>query len=1591
MSSAASSHHSSRLSSTAAEARFHGVLTVSKNRVIRRLNFNFFSYIFLLLPPSNYFLIIIEGVRYLQWYLPCLIPGSRVLYPDGSSSQLYVGILSAFNRLVPAFIDTEYYIIFASIYIAVFVSFYILFFISLYLFSKNSMIPRQITWFIVNFFESIWVIMQPIILAVTGDQFGLIFIHNKDVGNVSVWICFIFVVIVYCIIGFCHEAYVSISLSFRPSSIPAYHHNLEITILHLTGGLSFITSLLPYCGKGVKITLYIFSILIYLSSFAFVPLLSCFIKIRHASVFFAISCSAVTTIIINMIFDLLGMPMNSIVLLVEYLIIIIFIIIFTMTSKNRIIKTTFVLDRIADNPDCFDNEILNIFQAIIYAGIGFSTSHPIVNNWKFLRMTTERWPYVSSTWMIWARFVSCFPDENRLLLWIDDQIQRFIYHAESIQHFRAQIHYIVQRREASMTSQLKRKVAECNRLTVACRSRMRAYWESVMQGNAFDMEASALAAQNSIEEAETTIQHLLSMYPNNQYVTNSYLRFLTGIKADPIEVKKWTNNYNALKSGQTITPDIPQQQGIALFPNLLSLTVAKQSAGLQTALIPDVVTSQSSRMPPSSPNSARTDENNEENGNPLLASIRVSIYDLSVPAIKNASIVLSVFFALIFAIIFPISLALTQSHFKVHNDFMTVMSQASSMRCDMAQLTFFCIEYLTQLTGLEPLKSEITGSLEDNVPIINSTDNIRNLITSIENAGNNLRQLNTLQSKGPYIKKAYQILFESINKYRYYSVLEWPNISMIHVSLSVESTAISAKLFASSLISMESLHEIVEFVHTEQIINVVHNAYQSTDYITEACHQIEKQIKENCSNLRHTVLIIGICLAVIFFVAYTIAISMLSLKFNSNKRATAKCFLMIPKHVVSSVVDSFRRTSTSTFIDTVSDINNVSESHKNKQEENFLATLSSAVTNQWTVYGSVILISTYQFLVMICAIIGALYIYFSTSQMCEFCEIHSPFHNYIMMPYTETVLAINSLYLIVVADLHHPVVGITREDMIELGLKAAEKMKFYYSTLLFGNITLGVENIGYLSSQYIIDGFTNTKHYNFTDFSNFHAVYDSMSASSQFYLMNMIINRALARSKVEKMTLYNEHLTNIWHIAYAHFYMNYMRDVGLSLPNTTVADYEVIREKITIIYAILYLLAVFFFALSIIKLVNINSNIKWMIATMLQCPPEVLVASESVMRILSGSFKEIIYKAPNFSDNLYNTVTNDSDDAFLVTSTDTTIISASKACKDIFGMEPQSLIGKAFRELLVGSNGSTSMIHDQSADDFLNKLDTAISGRSSLTFTHMVKIGEEGSDPKYINITLTAFSKNGIVKSLIKAKGKLTMLSFVCQDVTENVTTDLKLIQERKKAEKMLQTIVPPKIVSLIDKNDPNISIVAQSASTICISIHDFDITVGSISASQTMSTLTRVYSEFDAIIERTEAMMKVKTVADLYLAVGGIMAGSNQPDTHAKECVQFGIDCVRKISEITKEIGLPLKLKIGVNTGGPVIAGLLNIDRPTFNVIGTPIEIALNLMTLGDPMMLHISRYVYELIFGASFKIREGKEIELKSGTISTYFIDPL
>ncbi|MED5516738.1 MAG: adenylate/guanylate cyclase domain-containing protein [SAR324 cluster bacterium] len=153
------------------------------------------------------------------------------------------------------------------------------------------------------------------------------------------------------------------------------------------------------------------------------------------------------------------------------------------------------------------------------------------------------------------------------------------------------------------------------------------------------------------------------------------------------------------------------------------------------------------------------------------------------------------------------------------------------------------------------------------------------------------------------------------------------------------------------------------------------------------------------------------------------------------------------------------------------------------------------------------------------------------------------------------------------------------------------------------------------------------------------------------------------------------------------------------------------------------------------------------------------------------------------------------------------------------------------------------------------------------------------------------------------------------------------------------------------------------------------------------LETLNIFFNGFDKIISKHN-VLKVKTVGDCYMCVGGI---PSQQKTHAKEVCAAAIDLLKFVEGTNiqyEALGKPCwELRIGIHSGA-VIAGSAG---NTFDIWGDAVNIAARLESSGESGKIHISQKTKDYLEGTGNCTPRG-EVELKNkGSWSTYFLNGL
>jgi PAS domain S-box-containing protein len=230
----------------------------------------------------------------------------------------------------------------------------------------------------------------------------------------------------------------------------------------------------------------------------------------------------------------------------------------------------------------------------------------------------------------------------------------------------------------------------------------------------------------------------------------------------------------------------------------------------------------------------------------------------------------------------------------------------------------------------------------------------------------------------------------------------------------------------------------------------------------------------------------------------------------------------------------------------------------------------------------------------------------------------------------------------------------------------------------------------------------------------------------------------------------------------------------------------------------------------------------------------------------------------------------------------------------------------------------------------------------------------------------------------------------VLKDESALISQQKEAESAKRQSETLLYQILPRSIVTRLNAGEKDISFSIPSATVSFIDIVKFSEFASSLTPQEIMGNLSLVFSGFDEKIIQYDRLLKIKLIGDVYMSAGGLFDPEKPPTTHAEQMVRFTLDAIRVIEEVNIQLDTTLAIRIGVNTGGPILAGILGTDKPTFDIIGDAINIAARLQSTDLPGYVQISEATHALIAGSDFTIAPRGEVMLKGkGKQLTYLVE--
>ena len=1568
MNSASSSQHS-----THNENQYAGMIKQSYFKILRNHFFNLFTYLDSVVP--NFFPMheVVTVWRMIQFIGPCLCAANNLLWEHNKTPGKAVSILSIFFHIVPVEYRRDASVVVEFIYCGVNILFFVIIVASAYYYKKAARLPTYLPSILSVYIHTVGYLIHPINLNLVGEDVGRFIDGQTPALHLSIEILSIVLSLICFAIWFWFFDQISVvSFLFRPNSLLSVLSSTQTFIFITTNIVTFVLAVASHLSKYPNAVLNMVAALIYLVGLTSVYTPGSYINSAHKRLVFSSSISACLFTFIMGIYVITGRKASFIELFILVIVLIVVYLLSFLVLKSSLRKQMKWLDDYHDKVITID-DFKNPNQVVKYGITGMQFAHPACLNWQIFREGSERWPENVKIWVTFGKFVAIYPQENMLLSHIIFAMTANKLSGNLAKQSIAQAKTIYTQRESSLSTTLKGKLNRCNKHVQTTKRKLRHVWDLAIQGSINEMEASINAAYQSVNKSRSYFNHLLSQYPNNRFVARSYLRFILEIEGDPKKYQEWSEKVGYLHRGISINPDRTNLLGIHAFPGLPPSVSDNYSQ--------PILTESESFISDTDNSTYDNNQTNQSDLNDQINVIRDHIDKLRIPATMCIKIWNTFLFFILLLLPAVILLALLPGYINSLSQCLYYEYYLSYLRTMSVEVPVFSNHYLLEQLGFFP--KPLFNAAPEAYGYENETlQMLRFLIQLTSSSLESVSQYRLYKRNDEDVKPVHEIVFSGIIPYKnYLNQKKFTNApSTLQGALS-EVAMSAAKL-------IDEIHEINCSTNPDQCwalmnkgiyLNQIMNFGNLMQSITSALVNMNAFLAKNVSNVEN--LAMFICLFVcIVYALIIIGILVYQLEsLEKCKRSIYKCLTALPKNVVSTVSESLRMMHKND--DGETEKVEETDSELNKQDENILKIFSSSsdASSMKSLDKTVLIICS--LLILVIAIVCTCVIALTFPDIPEKLNNNSPHLDFIhgTSGFGFAIIgAIDNLILITNGKGIHGNLTYDQEN-IDINDENLTLLREYHANYTKDILTTFLTN--YHNSRYGREGNTVPPYSlyedaietadgmregcegdikNITGVPSYYSCYPANIQINLFKpIVNMLVNPVLDK-QVPRIDPNDTNYNQLWNMMTMGVCSKLLFPMFGNIVPEMQKSMNGILPPIRAIVIIILIVAFIIVILIIIQIISSEAKMKFALSLLTQCPPQDVMQTPKIMEILSGNFSSKSKDVSTHNSEFFDQIVQSIPDSVIVCNLNFKVTNINKASERIYGLDVKEFLDKDVQEFITTSSmfvGSTKELFEKSESNI------------------KVEFKKPGDDNKcFLDINLSQMGDNYVL---------------VTRDETQAVLYNTLIAEERAKSDHLLSSILPPNLVKRVQDGEKNISFGVQSASILFLDIVEFTPWCASNTASMVMSTLNALFRKFDADLATHSTMTKIKCIGDCYMCSGGIFVEINQASVHAKETVEFGLEAIAAVEQNNKEMNLSLRIRVGVNTGGPIVAGVLGTDKPTFEILGPAINMAQQMEHHGVPMKVHVSRATYELIYGGNFVIKERGQIEIKKGSVLTYLVE--
>ncbi|MCB0568149.1 MAG: hypothetical protein KDC66_00220 [Phaeodactylibacter sp.] len=234
----------------------------------------------------------------------------------------------------------------------------------------------------------------------------------------------------------------------------------------------------------------------------------------------------------------------------------------------------------------------------------------------------------------------------------------------------------------------------------------------------------------------------------------------------------------------------------------------------------------------------------------------------------------------------------------------------------------------------------------------------------------------------------------------------------------------------------------------------------------------------------------------------------------------------------------------------------------------------------------------------------------------------------------------------------------------------------------------------------------------------------------------------------------------------------------------------------------------------------------------------------------------------------------------------------------------------------------------------------------------------------------------------------LLVLFLYTRRSRRNLKEKNKIIQqERERSEELLLNILPKPIADELKEYGKAKARKFDQVTVLFSDFVNFTAIAEKLPPEELVEELDKCFKAFDFIISQYDDIEKIKTIGDAYMCAGGLTGRKGMP----YNIIRAAMEMQQFLDEQRKEkmrLGKPyFEARIGVHTG-PVVAGVVGVNKFAYDIWGDTVNIASRMEANGQEGHVNISDTTYGLVkyqFDCEYR---GKVQAKNKGLIDMYFV---